>query len=38
MDVITYTYLCGTTTNIWLRPVEEYLSMSACLENSASNL
>jgi hypothetical protein len=32
------TYLCGTTTNIWLKPVEEDLSMSACLEHSASNL
>jgi hypothetical protein len=32
------TYLCGTTTNIWLRPVQEDLSMSACLEHSASNL
>jgi hypothetical protein len=26
------------TTNIWLRPVEEDLSMTACLEHSASNL
>jgi hypothetical protein len=32
------TYLCGTTTNIWLRPVQEDLSMTACLEHSASNL
>jgi hypothetical protein len=24
------TYLCGTRTNIWLRPVEEDLSMTAC--------
>jgi hypothetical protein len=32
------TYLCGTTTNIWLRPVEEDLSMTACLEHRASNL
>jgi hypothetical protein len=32
------TYLCGITTNIWLRPVEEDLSMSACFEHSASNL
>jgi hypothetical protein len=32
------TYLCGTTSNIWLRPVEEDLSMRACLEHSASNL
>jgi hypothetical protein len=32
------TYLCGTTTNIWLRPVEEDLSMIACLEQSVSNI
>jgi hypothetical protein len=32
------TYLCGTTTNSWLRPVEEDLSMSACLEHSVSNI
>jgi hypothetical protein len=32
------TYLCGTTTNIWLRPVKEDLSMTACLKHSASNL
>jgi hypothetical protein len=32
------TYLCGTTTNIWLRPVQEDLSMTACLEHSAFNL
>jgi hypothetical protein len=32
------TYLCGTTTNIWLRPDQEDLSMTACLEHSASNL
>jgi hypothetical protein len=30
--------LCGTTINIWLRPVQEDLSMTACLEHSASNL
>jgi hypothetical protein len=29
--------LCGTTTNTWLKTVEEDLSMSACLEHSASN-
>jgi hypothetical protein len=33
----TLTYLCCTTTNIWLRPVEEHLFMTACLEHSASN-
>jgi hypothetical protein len=32
------TYLCDGTTNIWLRPVQEDLSMTACLEHSASNL
>jgi hypothetical protein len=32
------TYLCGTTTNIWLRPVQEDLSMTPSLEQSASNL
>jgi hypothetical protein len=32
------TNLCGTTTNIWLSPVEEDLSMTACFEHSASNL
>jgi hypothetical protein len=32
------TYLCGTTTNIWLRPVQEDLSMTACLDHSASNI
>jgi hypothetical protein len=32
------TYLYGTTTNIWLRLVEEDFSMIACLERSASNL
>jgi hypothetical protein len=32
------TSLCGTTTIIWLRPIEEDFSMSACLEHSASNL
>jgi hypothetical protein len=31
-------YLRGTATNIWLRPVEEDLSMTACFEHSASNL
>jgi hypothetical protein len=31
-------YLCGTATNIWLKPVQEDLSMTACLEYSASNL
>jgi hypothetical protein len=35
---ILLTYLCGTTINIWLRPVQEDLSMPACLEHSASNL
>jgi hypothetical protein len=28
----------GTTPNIWLRPFKEDLSMTACLEHSASNL
>jgi hypothetical protein len=28
----------GTTTNIWLMPVQEDPSMTACLEHSASNL
>jgi hypothetical protein len=39
-DTYTYllTYLCGTTTNIWLRPVEKDLFMTACLGHSASNL
>jgi hypothetical protein len=32
------TYLCGTTTNIWLSPVEEDLYMTVCLEHSASDL
>jgi hypothetical protein len=32
------TYSCVTTINTWLRPVEEDLSMSACLEHSSSNL
>jgi hypothetical protein len=32
------TCLCGTTTNTWLRPVEEDLSISACLEHSASTV
>jgi hypothetical protein len=32
------TYLYGTTTNNWLRPVEKDFSMSACLEHSAFNL
>jgi hypothetical protein len=27
------TYLSGTTTNIWLRTVQEDLSMTACLEH-----
>jgi hypothetical protein len=38
--IITYqlTNLCGTATNIWLRPVEEDHSMIGCLEQSASNL
>jgi hypothetical protein len=36
-NVDLLTYLCGTTTNIWLRPVQEDLSMTACLEHSASN-
>jgi hypothetical protein len=25
---VLLTYLCGTTTNIWLRPVQEDLSMT----------
>jgi hypothetical protein len=33
-----FTYLCGTSTNIWLRPDQEDLSMTVCLEHSASNL
>jgi hypothetical protein len=37
MNLGLLTYLCGTTTNICLRPVEEDLSMTACLEHSASN-
>jgi hypothetical protein len=28
-DITLLIYLCGTTTNTWLRPVEEHLSMSA---------
>jgi hypothetical protein len=32
------TYLCGTTTDTCLRPFEEDLSMSACLDHSTSNL
>jgi hypothetical protein len=27
------TYLCGTTTIIWLRPDQEDLSMTACLDH-----
>jgi hypothetical protein len=38
LKVALLIYLCGTTTNIWLRPVQEDLSMTACLEHSASNL
>jgi hypothetical protein len=38
LQIIYLTYLCGTTTNIWLRPVQEDPSMPACLEHSASNL
>jgi hypothetical protein len=38
VDTYLLTYLCGTTTNIWLRPVQEDLSMTACLEHSAFNL
>jgi hypothetical protein len=30
---LTYLYLCGTTTSIWLRPDQEDLSMPACLEH-----
>jgi hypothetical protein len=30
--------LCGTTTNTWLRLLEEDLSMSAYLEHSPFNL
>jgi hypothetical protein len=36
-STIYVTYLL-TTTNTWLRPVEEHLSMSACPEHSALNL
>jgi hypothetical protein len=37
-EIDLLTYLCGTTTNIWLRPFEEDLSMTAFLEHNASNL
>jgi hypothetical protein len=35
---LSYLILTYVATNIWLRHVEEDLSMSACLEHSASNL
>jgi hypothetical protein len=34
--LLSYLLVCGTTTNR-LRPVEEDLSMTACLEHNASN-